>query len=650
MVLIYHQILLYFSMILILFLPGYFLLSAIEARKKLFSSLERLIISFGFSIIITDFLLIILGKSGILITKLSVLLTLATFFLSCISAKYLLHTFRRPVENVINKNERGNDGLFRFSKHQTALIILILFLTVFIKTAYLTNSIFPTSTDLGHHMYWSKSIAETGELPVYEKSEITSENGIYQISKPQKIADFIIGEHLIFSAISLISGANFISFFPSLTLLLINIMSLLAIFILTLRLFKDHPQGKNIAVLTLFIIGPLYAVSSPQAKFVSGGVIGNILGNLFIPLVLYLYYRAFSGKKSVFLTLALFITAGLFYTHHLSSFIFIFIFAFSAIIFAILNIRQLPNYVKEWAKLIFSPSVIFFLIFASLFLIFIYAPNYLDKSAIDTAIGAPEKATRTGLTFTQLKFTSGEARMALGIIGVILLLLGKNRKTYQSSFILGWTIALLIMSLKPGWLFIDIPSNRIGNYISFPLAILAAYTFIWIFDQLKNGKSSTLNPKLLYALFFILYTFLIVGGFYDNSQSLNAGSNSREAVQTFHASSYLAAATNEDDVILKDHNYITADSWIKLYFMRDYNYPFSRGFFKRYEDATKQREMCTLWMISTPNLEDGQKCYNETGVDFVMVDPQFDSAQFQKSKDFDQIYANNEINIYHRHE
>ncbi|MCD6149973.1 DUF1616 domain-containing protein [bacterium] len=707
------QILFYISIVLVLFLPGYFLLLAVFG-KKCFSDLEKFVISFGLSIASVNFLLILLGKAGFLITKNSVLITIALFSAVC----YGIYKFRQKAScplsqfNLKSRIEKlKNCKLIENCKlkivnldSRTVLIVLLLFLTVFIKTAYLKNSIFPTSTDLGHHMYWSKVISETGQLPVYAKSKIIEINGHYQISQPRPIADFIIGEHLIFSAINLISGIGFISYFPSLILFLANIMGILAMFILVLRLFSNsnyklqvanpkqiinlndqNPKqikqnllknsklnhwkfiqnskfkiqnsasgnlAQNTAILTLLFLGPLYAIASPQAKFVSGGVIGNILGNLFIPLTLYFYFRAFKEKNSWFLAAALFLTAALFYTHHLSSFIFIFVLIFALAIFLIFNIKNIPPHFKNWVKLIFSPPVILCLLLVACCLLLIYTPAYIQTGAVKTAVGEPSKATRAGLTFSQLKFSAGEARMALGILGIALLLWSRRRKTYAYSFLLGWLIALFAMVLKPQWLYLDIPSGRIANYISYPLAIVAAFAFVWIFSYAKNLKNKKyyIPPKLLLTAYSLLFTALVINGFYDNSQSLNAGDNSAKALQTFHASDYLADSISEEDIILKDHNYLTADTWMKLYFMRGYSFPFSRSYFKRYEDPTKKREQCTLQMISSPDSPDGKKCFMGTGVNFIMINPKFDSAQFKKSDEFWNVYAGDEIAVYYRNQ
>src|SRR4030042_2656191 len=156
---ILQQILFYFAIILVLFLPGWFLLNFIEAKRKYFSLLEKFAISAGLSVISVDFLLIIIGRAGIIINKFSVIFLIIAFILllqlitHAIKKSY--NKIHRPVENVIKEKDKES-----FSKNQTILIVLILFLTIFIKTVYLQDTIFPSATDLGHHVYWSKLISE----------------------------------------------------------------------------------------------------------------------------------------------------------------------------------------------------------------------------------------------------------------------------------------------------------------------------------------------------------------------------------------------------------------------------------------------------------------------------------------------------------
>lgn len=632
---IFSQFLFYISIAIVLFIPGYFLLLATFGKNSSFSFLDKFLISFGSSILSIDFLILLLGKFKIPITRISILSIIIIFSAFC----GLIFYFK-------NKNNQTKSFVQKqFSRKHVMIVLVLIFLTVFIKTIYLRDAIFPTATDLGHHCYWAKTITITGQLPVYEKVDITEKN---TISEPQPIADFIIGEHLILAAINLISGIDYVSYFPVLILYLVNIMTVLCIFSLTRLLFKDSANGDNVAIIALLLIGPIYALSSPETKFASGGVIGNTLGNFFIPLAIYFFVRALSEKSSASLAYAIFITIGLAYTHHLSTFVFIFIFIFSFIFFCLFNFKRILPYLKEWLKLIFSPSVLAIIAMGIIFILSVYTPTYLNAGAVDTAVGKPSKETRTGLTPQQLKFTAGEARMAIGAVGILLLLLAKKKSTYGSVFLLGWGISLTIMSLKPGWLFIDIPSNRIASYITFPMAIFASYGLVSVLTAIKTSEKQYMRSPIFLSAFFMLMTFIITNGFYDNSQSLNTSSKPEGALQTYQASKYLATVSNKSDIILKDHNYLAADSWIKLSFMRGYNYPLSRGYFKRYTDETKQREQCTNYMISSPNSIEAKECFQGTGTDFLMINPNFDAAQFKKSKNFWQIYAGDDVSIFYK--
>lgn len=646
---IQEQFLFLLSIAFVLFIPGLVLLRGFF--KHLFTSLEIAIFSLPLSIAITNFLIIILGQSHIKITATSISVILSVFSLGAAIIAWILHR-KHPKEAALPTHIKA------FTQRQGWIIILILTLTLFIKTLYLSSVILPTATDLGHHMYWSKLITVTGELPVYEERNIIQTDGVYKLDAPEPIDDFIIGEHLVFSAIALLAGLDFISGFPASVLLLINMFSLLVIFVVTLRIFSSTSflQNKNfatsIAIMTLFILGPLYTLASPQAKFVSGGVIGNTFGNLFIPITLYMYWRALQEKNSVLLTLAFFLTFGLAYIHHLTTLVFLFIMFFAIVSFSLFHFKTLRTHISEWLKLFLKPAPIIFAVSAILFFFFVLAPSYADPKSLNTAIGAPTKATRTGLTFLQLTFSTGEGRLGLGLIGLLSLLFFQFRThiktkevSYDIAFLFAWGFSLLIMSLRPQWLFLDIPSNRISTYAIFPFAILSAFAFVQLFTVNKHTPHRNILSS---SAFIILLTFLITGGFYDNSQSLLAKTKTQEAIETYRVADYLASHNKPTDIILKDHNYIVADSWMKLSFLQGYTYPLSRGYFKRYEDATKPREQCTLWMIAVPNSDKGKKCFEETGTNIVVVNAHFDNAQFKKSDNFTSIYQSNNISVYMR--
>lgn len=635
----FQQIIFYSTIVLVLFVPGYFLLRAIQGKTKIFTKLELPLFSFALSIITVDFLMLVMDKIRLPITRLSLLAVIA-FFGGLSWAVFKIRSKKQSLD-------AGRSEVV-FSPKQNLIALSLVFVTILIKTIYLSGAILPSATDLGHHMYWANAIVQDGTVPVYEKADITPANTL----ETGPIADFIVGEHLVFAAVALISGQSVVSAFPVLILFLIHLAALYALFVLTLELFRSSTQRQDIALLVLFFAGPLYAIASPQMKFVSGGVIGNTIGNLLIPLTLYLLLRALKEKNSALLALALFAALGLAYTHHLSTFVFIFIVFFAALCFLATNLdrKTLWQKIQDWKKLFLNPAVFALLAFGAVLVFFVYTPTYLNVKAVDTAVGTPSKATRTGFTLGELTQTVGEVRMALGMLGIALLALSARRKKYSAAILLGWAGALLIMSLAPQLLFIDIPSNRIASYSVFPFAILSAYALATGIAQFKKGREGNLllNPVFFICLFFLLVAFSLQSGQHDNAGFVDYSNNAQNVVQTYRSAAYLAEKTTSQDIVIKDHNYLAADSWIKLAFMRGYTYPLSRGYFKRYEDATKQREQCTYHMITTPSNPAARECFQGTGTDFVMVAPQFDSAQFRKDPDFSQVYISDAVGIYYR--
>jgi len=100
--------------------------------------------------------------------------------------------------------------------------------------------------------------------------------------------------------------------------------------------------------------------------------------------------------------------------------------------------------------------------------------------------------------------------------------------------------------------------------------------------------------------------------------------------------------------MVKDHIYLAADSWMKLFFMRDYNFPVYRANLERYSNGIDRQEKCTLWMISNPATDDARKCFSDLSVRYVMVNEKIDAIQFDQSREFSKIYSNGEVGVYYR--
>ncbi|XLQ20209.1 MAG: hypothetical protein ACKUBY_00320 [Candidatus Moraniibacteriota bacterium] len=640
----------------LLIIPGWFFLIAFFNKDK-FATLEKLILSVPISFSIITLSVITINAFGISLTKQNLFIT----FISIITPLILISLFKKHAKLTSNKD------IFNFSKKQTLLIVVLIVFTIISKGIFLTNTIFPTATDLGHHMFWVEKITVDAQLPTYEKIKIDPETNIF--TPPEHIADFIVGEHIIFAVIKTFTNQSIVSTFPSLVLFIVNIFTILMMFILTRRFFSSYRYGAEIAILTLLFIGPLWAISGAGAKFVSGGVVGNLLGNLLIPTILYFIYRAHKDNSSMLLVPAIITITALAYTHHLSAFIFGYIFIFSVLGLAFFNRDGFTTY-KKIFSLLKNPYIIPLLILAITSLLFLAPPSYLDRDAISSSIGAPSKSTRTGVPFTQLMHMLGEARFVFGLIGLLifttfytlrrfgykkLINIGKKdnpTNIYGVAFLFGWGWALLLMSLVPQLLKVNIISTRIATYGAFPLAIFSAFAIMWIINIILNEKRKTviLPQFLLLSFLFIIITFTFVSGLHDNATSLNDAPKTNKALQTFHSGEYMSEKFKENISknnfwLVKDHNHITSDTWLKVFFADDYSFPLSRSYFKRYE-TNPNREICTREMISNPDSEFAITCFQNLNVHAVLVNTDEDEGQFKSNDNFYRIYQNDELSLF----
>jgi hypothetical protein len=602
-------------------LPGFFLLLAVFGWKNSkISFFEKATLTVPMSIILVDFLVLALSRLNLALNGPVLIGTIVIFCLSC----YIVFLVRFGKKNKKKPDgEKTERDPFEFSYWQTIFILISIFLAIFIRATYFSDTIVPSATDMGHHMFWVQQIIDTGRLPDYG------------------MPDFIIGEHIVFAVVNLLSGASVMGAMPMLTMFLVNIAGIFALAMLAGRMFGSP----KIAATALFVSGVLYAINAPQGRYVSGGVVGNIFGNLLIPVALYFLYRTFSEKDSVFASLFLLSTAGILYTHHLSSFVLLYSIAAIVLVYLALNLDRIFKIIGDWLKLFLKPFPIFILLFAAFYLLFVYTPTYFNSAAVTQATGEPTKVTRAGLSFDQIGLNAGNARLVLGALGFLLLLAGLRRKEPRCGFALAWAVVIFLMSWKPAWLFVNIPSNRIGNYLYLPFSLLAAFGIAEFLKYFRKSATVFFSTVLLFVLLF----FVITDGLSDSAEAFKARPQFQESVQTFHSAKYLASTLDTGkDVLLKDHVNIYGDSWYKLFFMKDYEYPLSRGMLFRYIDATKPRETCTRDMIMIPETETGKKCFSETGVNYIALDSQLEGDSFEKYPDFSKVYASNYISVFRK--
>ena len=678
----------YLAIFLVFFLPGYFLLRAIFIKNyTTLAALEKLLIAFSFSLASTNAIMLLMNYFHIAISRTNLFLGIigVSFFFGLIwrtrtrfSKKIKIKSFNHS--KFISNFKFQISNLATPSYRQILLFITLLGFSIFLRSVYISDSIFPKTTDFGHHIYWANYISTNQELPTYSEK-------------------FIIGEHLPFATINILSGISYISPLAVITLFLFNIFTLIAVFVLTYWLAvpfnktfqKIFPQIKKIsaydvALWGLFIIGILYPISAPQVKFVSGGVIGNIIGNFLIITAIYAFLKAITTRSTAFIALFLISTITLVYTHHLSSFIFIYSFITILISFVILTLLFVRFNLLKFFKLVFKHLKPFFyplplaIIIIGLFFLFqVRVPSYLNSEAIDVAVGTPTKITRVGFGLSNILERVGSWRVLFaGIFGLITLpifwnILKKiyskkateNKNTFFSNnflisftlslaILFAWSKILFLMSWKPDLLKVDIPSRRIITYLTYPLSIMASFGFAYFFTVIHNKLSKQLTTFLF--IFFI--GIGVISGFGQDitaNQRTTAGKfeisdevNSREVMQTYLAAMYLASNTTSDEMVLKDHKFLEGDTWMKLFFMRDYKYPLSRTYDRRYEDTTNKRETCTRDMVLKPNSKIGQQCFTKTNTHYIVLKKGHDDAIFKKSPNFQQVYSSKTVTVFQR--
>lgn len=533
-----------------------------------------------------------------------------------------------------------------FKKTRLPLAFLAIFAAMLvIKLVYLFPITVPSATDLGHHMYWVKKIVLEAQLPEYAEADIvTGPDGRYAISDPEPISDFIIGEHITLALLQMFSGIGFTSAYSLLALLFIHIATAVLFYALARRLFEWHPQKEGIALLSFALVALLYSFMPPQMKYIEGGVMGNNLSNLIIPGIFLFLILAVRTWKTPYLIFALFLAVGLAHTHHLSTFLFAIAFGALTLLLALFNRPLLKDIV---IRLVCKRSTLIALAVGLLWLFVLVPPAYITNAAVGTVIGTPEAQEHQGFALSQFKFAIGEPRFVFGALGLILLFaLPRMRKRDTALLLAAWTLPWSLIVLYPAALGISLPSGRVANYLIFPFALLAAFALSLILEKLKTEQRLRGGVRIFGALLIVV--FVLHDGFYNNNayfESQREDSNAR-MLSLFQGARHLESILPDDAVAMHDHINMLGTSWIKTFFMRDYNFPFYRAHLFRYDRATDRQEKCTLYVISSPNTGEAQRCLDELGVKAVFVNESIDGEQFTQFDTFWQVYSDAYYSIY----
>mgnify|MGYP001035664523 CR=1 FL=1 len=626
----------------VLLVPGWVILRLVDRRGAV-SALESVVISLGLS----------LGAAILIAIALSALHI--PIEIRSLAAVYgvILAGFVFLVRKYVPGRPSKNSGSRAVSR-----AFLVVFLTaVAIKAVFFAQHPVPISTDLGHHTYWIEKIIVGGQLPVYEERDIimaSSPNEQHRVSEAKPISDVIMGEHVPFAFVAILSGTPAISLSPAAILFLIHIATILAVYVLACRLFARSEYRESVAVVAVFVAGVLFALDSPQMKYIVGGVVGNTLGNILILSAVLTLVISVVKRSRALLAVFVALVFTLAYTHHLSTLLFaISLFGMAALFLA----SDFKRFRKEFLPMAVSLPTLLSLAAGVMLFFFLWPPSYIANRAAETVVGQSENEEHLGITLGDYLFAMGDVRMLLGLAGLLLLAVlawksdevFRKRRDARLAFVViaGWTAPLLALVFFPSAIGIDIPTIRTANYTILPMAMASAVMIIWAFRRLREEPWGL--RAAFPAMFAVLFAVLSFGGLVDNAELLRRSDAPETARELHRAAAYLGKHYRDSDrTVLYDHISIEGGAWMKLYFLRDYNYPFYRAHLFRYDRADDRREKCTLWTISSPDSAEARKCFEDLRVGAIALGDAEEGKQFREHPEFTRVYDGRALGVYVR--
>ena len=657
-------------------IPGYFLAQVI-LPKRVLEQILRVLSPFNAGILRRYFYFLLAPATGLILLD-TVVFLLEKFgqkigrtelFLAFLSVNLLLGLLSFSLKNKKSK-EKKEISLSKIKKNQWLLYAFIAIWSagILLRTVFYLPDVLPQNTDLGHHMYWSELLIVNEKIPTYDTSEV------------------IVGEHLIFGVLGQLSGISLLSALPLIILAFYNLFLILVIPAVSLALFNN----RRLALLAFFFGSFYFAIDSPQAKFVRGGVIGNTFGNLFILLsffLLALFFRYFNEKMSqginlkkiVFqrlsclVSLIFILLGGALYTHHLSAFLLIFCLFFVFLAWFVATFFSLKRKVKTKealkklfffaGNLLFRPRPLLAILFILTMLFVVYTPFYLKDQALSTVTRAPLKESHLGVSFLSAPDKFGKVRLILSFVGILGIIFFSFKRFGQKIqplkavfekyrkitpilwiFFFGWIFPLFVLTFIP-WLFrIDLPSQRVINYLLLPAIFLAGLGAELIFLMVKDHLK---NKKVLAVLGLFLF-FTLWEGTVDFRTYFSWDNKFQETVELYEASKYLRDNSKPEDGVLKDHVSLVGDAWIKFFLLRGYDYFISRTYDYKYEvyDPYNEVDSCPKDMIDVPESGLSETCYGQTGISYVILRPKGEKFFFFRAKDFNTIYASDSVSIF----
>lgn len=575
---------------------GYLILRLI-LLKNLISFIDKIIFSTTIGLFVNLAIFVLFDALGIKIEAQSLLslfgITLLTSFL-----------VKKPIP------ERHK---LCVKKNNFFLFLSLLVMIVLRVPAVLSHPL-PYSTDLSHHIFYSRYIVEKGILPDYSRPE------------------FVLMEHVLLSLAPVFTGVDILGVSPYIILSIVNILASFVIYRIIFYSTKSF-----LSSLTGLLISSVFFLYTPfNLTYVIGGVVGNILGNFLIATFVLSLVIFFEKKCYRFLPLVVIDLVLIINSHTVSTVILFWITTTSIIFYAIFNFSLILATIKE----LFSRKNVrwFFVSFMPLLVFIFYIPNYfIDERAtglIDSSLpsGQIHEWSLEKVFSNQYLNIIPSGMYLVTIISLIIFFFSKKRDNFSKYLFVFWFLIPFFYTVSPGLFFIHLPADRTINYIFSPIVLAVS---LFTFYLTKKQK------KIVFFVLIILSFTTNFGNLYKDIIAVE--NNTKIMNENKEGFVFLSGVIKENENVFTDHtSSLLADQAIKNYL--DFsNFVIYKTYLFRYENGDQTWD--TWKMMEDP--VDNLSLYVENSIRYVVV-PNTDSYKnkFQETNIASNIFENDTLVIF----
>ena len=505
------------SIIIVLFLPGYFLYSMFLKKLNL-DFFQRLIISPGLSLSFIPLLTYFFTLIGI---KLNTILILIIFliFAAIILLKYILEP------------KKNNETFFNFKKFKKSfekyellsylILFAILLISLLVRLIPIKDVLVGPGSDSYHHTLIVQLIIENGGIP-------HSYEPYAQLSS----FTYHFGFHSIVAFIYWVSGFD-VAKLVLYTGQILNAFAILPIFIFVDRLFKD----RKMALLSSFIVG---LISVFPAYLINWGRFTSLTGMLILPIAFLLVIESIKLEKRdiKILILSGLVLSGLFVTHYriiIAALCFL-------MVYILYELYSNKKDLKIQKEIIFRFAVIGI---TAIILLLPWFIHLLNNSRILSEWVNTANYYSLDRIGSAGSYYSNTLLLVLSLGGAFVGILKRNKYIIVISL---W-VSILIAFSNPYW--IKLPGSgrldlvTVVTMLFFPVSVMGSYFIIYLSDKIKPTKSRCLIVLFLIILVLIPFSAIKMAGLFE-PESVFVKNGDIEAM------TWIKSNTSKDAVFLID--------------------------------------------------------------------------------------------------